>query len=471
MSTRSTAAAPALRETTGLTVLYVGPAGGRTPVADRLSKSGLMVTRTGSLTEALEAIGSRTFGACLVDLCEGQTVIPWVRAIRGRAPGIAVIGVTDPSQPLAGADAINAGASDVLSWPFHEADVTAMIANLSDQASSQSIAEEVHLSDHLLVAHSPAMREVADLVREIGERSEAVWISGEPGSGRETVARAVHAASLRVRGPFVVLDCADGTPDEIDMRLFGVPAEEAPAAKGRALDRLGAAGAFHRAQGGVLLLERVMAAPARVQAKLARLLRDREAHTPETRTTLTLDVRLFVAAEETAAAAHASGHLRRELFDRVSQAGIEVPPLRRRREDIPVLAVSMLSELCQALGAPRQQFSRAALSVLAVLPWPGNGPELRSLIETLVRSVEHPVLQLEDVLGHVRLDGAAPRVDATGSLREARARFEREWISASLMKHQGRVEDAARALGIQRTNLYRKIRQLNVPRALLVRKS
>jgi DNA-binding NtrC family response regulator len=186
---------------------------------------------------------------------------------------------------------------------------------------------------------------------------------------------------------------------------------------------------------------------------------------------MALDVRLFVAGEETAAASHAGGQLRRELYDRVSQIEIEVPPLRRRREDIPVLAVSLLGELCHALRAPRQQFSRAALTVLGVLPWPGNGRELRHLVETLVRSVEHPVIQLEDVLGQVKLDGAAPRVDAAGSLREARAHFEREWISASLMKHQGRVEDAAKALGIQRTNLYRKIRQLNVPRALLVRKS
>src|SRR5262249_3780776 len=141
-----------------------------------------------------------------------------------------------------------------------------------------------------------------------------------------------------------------------------------------------------------------------------------------------------------------------------------------RREDIPVLAVHLLSELRQALGAPPQRFSRAALALLAALPWPGNAAELRALVETLVRSVDHPVIQIDDVLAFVRLDGVSPRIDVSGTLRDAKARFERDWISAVLMKHQGRVEDAARALGIQRTNLYRKVRQLKVARTLLARK-
>jgi DNA-binding NtrC family response regulator len=473
MTAISTSAAVERREASGFAVLYVGTTlGGRTPVADRLSKSGLDVTRAGSLSEALEALASQSFEACLVDLSEDHTAMPWIRAIRSQAPQAAVIGVTDPSSPLSGADAMNAGACEVLAWPFHEAEVGALVANLRDRAGApRSSGEEAPAADHVLIAHSPAMRQVADLVRAAAGRSDAVWLSGEPGSGRETVGRAIHAASPRAHGPMIVLDCADGSPDDIDARLFGVPPEEPVAGKARALDRIGASGALLRAHGGILVLRRVTGAPARVQAKLARLLRDGEAQQADARTTIVLDVRLFVIGEETASAAHAGGHLRRELYDRVSQIEIEVPPLRRRREDIPVLAVSLLGELCQALGAPRQQFSRAALTVFGVLPWPGNGRELRHLVEELVRSVEHPVIQLEDVLSHVRLDGAAPRVDAVGSLREARARFEREWISAALMKHQGRVEEAAKALGIQRTNLYRKIRQLNVARALLVRKS
>jgi len=378
MNAPSTTSTFDLREASGFAVLYVGTTrGGRAPVADRLSKSGLAVTRAGSLAEAQAALASHSYGACLVDLSEDPTAAPWIRVIRSQAPETAVIGVTDPSRPLSGADAINAGASDVLAWPFHEAEMTALFANLRDQAgASHPATEDLSAADHLLIAHSPAMRQVADLVRAAAARADGVWISGELGSGRETVARAVHAASSRAHGPFVILDCADGSPDEIEARLFGVPDDPAMG-KARTLDRIGASGALYRAQGGVLFLRRVTAAPARVQTKLARLLRDGEAHSADSRATVALDVRLLVAGEDTASAALAGGHLRRELHDHVSQLEIEVPPLRRRREDIPVLAVSLLGSLCHALGAARQQFSRASLMVLGVLPWPGNGRATR----------------------------------------------------------------------------------------------
>jgi two-component system nitrogen regulation response regulator NtrX len=111
--------------------------------------------------------------------------------------------------------------------------------------------------------------------------------------------------------------------------------------------------------------------------------------------------------------------------------------------------------------------SRAALVMLSALPWPDNGRELRALLETLASSVSKPVIQLDDLFEHVHLDGLAARVEAGGTLRDAKARFERDWISAVLMKHHGRVGEAAKALGIQRTNLYRKVRQLKVARTLL----
>jgi DNA-binding NtrC family response regulator len=255
------------------------------------------------------------------------------------------------------------------------------------------------------------------------------------------------------------------------MRLFGVGVDRQPApARSRTPDRIGKAGAVFEAHGGTLFLEAIVDAPARVQAKLVRLMRDGEAVLVEKRAPVDLEFRLVISVEPGVDTAIAEGRLRRDLFERVAAVEIEVPPLRRRREDIPVLAVHLLSELRQALNAPPQRFSRAALALLVALPWPGNVAELRALVETLVRSVDHPVIQIDDVLASVRLDGVSPRLDVSGTLRDAKARFERDWISAVLMKHQGRVEEAARALGIQRTNLYRKVRQLNVARTLLARK-
>src|SRR5262249_44657899 len=147
-----------------------------------------------------------------------------------------------------------------------------------------------------------------------------------------------------------------------------------------------------------------------------------------------------------------------------SQSRVDVPPLRRRREDIPLLAVHMLSARSLMPGVRARRLTRSSLALLSALPWPGNGDELSALIDTLASTTGPAVIQLDELLEHVKLDGMATRPEVSGTLRDARARFEREWISAVLMKHHGRVGEAARALGIQRTNLYRKVRQLNVAR-------
>ena len=132
-----------------------------------------------------------------------------------------------------------------------------------------------------------------------------------------------------------------------------------------------------------------------------------------------------------------------------------------------MLAVYLLKRACLANHVAEKHFSRAAVQVLSALPWGGNVAELRALLDTLVKSVDRPVIHLEDLLEHARLDGGAEAVEVGSTLRDAKARFERDCISAVLARHHGRVPEAAKALGIQRTNLYRKIRQLNVARSLL----
>jgi two-component system response regulator GlrR len=166
-------------------------------------------------------------------------------------------------------------------------------------------------------------------------------------------------------------------------------------------------------------------------------------------------------------AAVADGRIRRDLIDRLPPPRIDVPPLSRRREDIPLLAVHFMRQAAEDHGGPLKSFSRAALAVLTALPWHGNARELRDLVHSLARSGSRAIVQLDDVLDHVRLDGMSSRMDQGISLRDAKARFERECISAVLIRHHGRVGEAAKALGIQRTNLYRKVRQLNVARSLL----
>ena len=453
---------------TGVSALYVAGRVERTPVCDRLSKTSVALSRVVDVADALRAAADDRFDVCLVDLADARAAIAAIRTLRAQRPDLPVVGIMDPARPLTAAEAMDAGIVDVLPWPFDDADMAAMLANTRDGRTGPVASGE---AAERVFAHSPAMRQAVDVASSAARSRGGVLLVGESGAGREFLARHIHLWSARPEAPFVALSCASSAPDELELRLFGVGVDRQPApSRSRTPDRIGKSSAVAAAHGGTLFLEAIVDAPARVQAKLVRLLRDGEAVLAEKKAAIDLEFRLIVSVEPGVESAIADGRLRRDLFDRVASVQIEVPPLRRRREDIPVLAVHLLSELRQALGAPPQRFSRAALALLAALPWPGNVAELRALVETLVRSIEHPVIQIDDVLAYVRLDGVTPRLDVSGTLRDAKARFERDWISAVLMKHQGRVEDAARALGIQRTNLYRKVRQLKVARTLLARK-
>jgi two-component system nitrogen regulation response regulator NtrX len=193
------------------------------------------------------------------------------------------------------------------------------------------------------------------------------------------------------------------------------------------------------------------------------VLRDREAELGDQPGTLVdLDLHVVVCADLRIDEAIADGRLRPDLYERVAQARIDVPPLRSRREDIPVLVVRLIGELSSGEGRAPKRISRAALNMLAALPWRGNVSELKALLRLLLRVSDRPVIDLEDVLEHTSLEDATVRVDLGLTLREARARFEREWISAVLARHEGRMSEAAKALGIQRTNLYRKLRELQM---------
>jgi len=216
--------------------------------------------------------------------------------------------------------------------------------------------------------------------------------------------------------------------------------------------------------GGTLFLAHLAELPDRVQGRLARVLRDGEAFVGGAARPAALRVRAIASADGGWDAAVAEGRIRADLCKRVAGIRIEVPSLRDRREDIPRLAAGLLREECEVRRGPLKEVEPSALALLAALPWRGNARELRALMALLAAQVPGGPIRLEDVLAHVRLDGAARTFVASGTLREARARFEREYISAVLEHHRGRIGEAARELGIQRTNLYRKMRSLRVTR-------
>lgn len=453
-------------------VLYVPASRERLAVRERLVATGRAVTLAADVTDALQHLVDHSFALAVVDLMDDRGGIPLIRMMRAQHPSMAVVAIADPANPVIAAEAVQAGVADVLPWPFADGALELVVANATDRLCLRT-PTSAPAARNRIYGHSPAMRHALEQLQSAVSQGGAVALCGEVGSGRGLLARAIHdaAGSGSESGddrPFLSFDCAAGGPQELELALFGFAAEEAasdPSTSG--IERVGGGGAVMAAAGGTLFLRNLAEAPARVQTRLARLLRDREARLDDTPVVFALDLRSVAAFDASVDLEVEDGRLRRELFDRFSANRVDVPPLRRRREDIPLLAVHLLHDLAAAQGAQPRNLSRAAVALLSALPWRGNVPDLRGLLETLTEAVRRPVLQLEDVLEFAQLGGLTAAIDPGVTLRAAKARFERDCISAVLMRHHGRVGEAAKALGIQRTNLYRKVRQLNVARSLL----
>jgi DNA-binding NtrC family response regulator len=417
-----------------------------------------------------------TVTLCLIDLSRNGEAIRAARAVRTRHPQAIIIGIADPAHPALSADAIRAGVFDVLPRPPSERDLEALLVNAREQATlSDTPAPRAHTSEtYGIVGTSTSMRHVMELVQRAASGRCGILICGERGTGREMVARAIHAHDPNPAAPFVKVDYTGLAAEDIELQLFGVinrsSAHGSP--DRRVLERVGTRCHLLDADGGILFFENAMELPARVQARLVRILRDREVFVNDSREPRPLDVRPIAAVDNSVEAAVDEGRLRPDLFERLSLIRVDVPALRQRREDIPVLAMHFLKELCRANGTPIKTFTRPALTLLAALPWRGNAPELRSLLERLILLVPRGLVRLEDVLAHTQLDSGSispTGIDAT--LRQARARFERDYIATVLQHHHGRIAEAARVLGIQRTNLYRKMRRLNLVRGQSGRES
>jgi len=453
---------PALR-----VVCAAGTGRVRPGIVERVGRVAASVVEAPMLSRAFEDLKAGLVDVCIVDLTAGSSVAP-VRMLRAGHPDVALIGVADPTSPEDAGEAMQSGLSALLPWPFEDLDLLVALTNLGDRLPARSGYPELpEDGNEPLFAQSPAMRDVMEQAAELAPSRAGLILRGESGTGRSILARTIHRLGGRAR-PFVDVDCGDGAPQDIERRLFGVVLDR-PSAKPDAASalRVGEGGAIVMARGGTLYLRNVTELPARVQSTLARLLRDREAWLGNGRTLIDLDVRPIAALDGAADDVVAVGRLQADLYERLSQGRIDLAPLRRRREDIPALAAWRLRRVCRAAGVTPKAFSRSALALLTALPWHGNGREFEDMIDRTVRGVSKAIVQIDDLLEHTSLDGLSARVETGVTLREARARFERDCISAVLRRHHGRVGDAAKALGIQRTNLYRKVRQLNVPRSLL----
>ena len=321
-----------------------------------------------------------------------------------------------------------------------------------------------------LVSESPEMREVLTLVGKAAASPAGVMLTGEPGTGRGLVARAIHACAHNGNAPLVALDCRVLLPAESERALFGVPANGGAPGAGNG-PRRSAAGVevvhpgslLHAARGGTIVFRNLDELPERVQARLATLFRDREFKTRANGGAQRFAARPAAIVEPGFHTLVDEGRVRTDLYRRFAEFQIKVPSLRERREDIAALAQVFVSRACQALNIEEKVMDTAAQTVLAALPWRGNAREMKDLLESLVQATPDGTITLRALLEHIALDAPNGVHSALGaSLREARQRFEREYIAAVVAQHHGRIPDAAKSLGIQRTNLYRKLRALRL---------
>jgi two-component system nitrogen regulation response regulator NtrX len=307
-----------------------------------------------------------------------------------------------------------------------------------------------------LVGQSRAIERVHDLVARAAAQDGGALIVAERGADIVAVAHEVHARGRRSGAPWISVSCGAGQPRELDGALFG----RAAITGADDLETIHTASDLAAARGGTLFLQDVAELSAGVQRRLARVLRDGEVRLGSE--VVTLDVRVIASASPAIDDDVAANRFRPDLFRRLTTTRIDLPPLRDRSEDVAPIAARMLEEHPTSAVAPRS-FTQPALALLAALSWPGNLAELRSVVDRVVRETAADAIQIEHVLPALQLDRAPVAFVPTGSLREARLKFEREYIAAVLKHHNGRMADAAQSLGIQRPNLYRKARQLGIP--------
>jgi len=405
----------------------------------------------------------------LLDLSRGAAILQIARELRTQRAALLMFAVVDARRPDLTTEAVLAGMADVFARPLGGRRVANAIERehryetraTSDKSGAPGPATS-SMDD--LYGHSPAMRDVMALISRAASMRAGVMIKGEEGTGRQVAARAIHTAERGGAGAFVTVNCGAYEDGELDAELFGNGSVSAKTEKNTAgLERVSKTSRLFEARNGTVYLQNIVEAPTRVQARLARLLRDREAVLAEGGDAISLDVRPMAGVDPEFDKAVAEGRVRDDLVKRLSIVRIDMPPLRSRREDIPALANCFLREICGANGVPPKTLSRPALALISALPWRGNAAELRALLEGIVNGLQGGRnIGLEDVLMHVRLDGGSVVFSRAGTLKQARASFEREFIAATLEHHHGRISDTARALGIQRTNLYRKLRALRI---------
>lgn len=409
----------------------------------------------------MAAIESIDFDAVLLDLNytrdttsgrEGLDLLASIQALDSTLP---VIVMTAWASVETAVEAMRRGARDYIQKPWDNA---RLLATLRTQIElGQALRKGQRLEDECrrlrtqnlpdLIAESRAMRPVLDMMERVAPADANVLITGEHGTGKEVVARWLHAASHRAPKPLVVINAGGISETLFESELFGHVKGAFTDAKS---DRIGC---FELAQGGTLFLDEISNVPLRQQAKLLRVLETGELQRVGSSKTRHVDVRFLSATNANIAQEVAEARFREDLLYRLNTVEIHLPPLRDRREDIPVLANYFLQRQAERYRKPELQFAADAMQALLEHTWPGNVREMEHVIERTVLMAKSDTIKAEDLGLQMRAEGGA-RLEEM-KLDEA----ERYLIQRALGRHGGNVSRAAQALGLSRSALYRRLQR------------
>jgi DNA-binding NtrC family response regulator len=433
-------------------------------MADWLREQGYKVDTAGTFAEGVAALERKAFDVVLADIRlgdgDGFDLLAYSRRVR---PDASVILLTGYGSVEAAVEAIRQGAFDFLTKPLIDQELEMAIERALNQREvieeNRTLRAQLDLRFGMenLIGHDRRMLRIYDMLDSVADTRATVLVTGESGTGKSLVARAIHRRSSRRDRPFVEVACGALPETLLESELFGHVAGAFTGAVGEK------PGKFMQADGGTIFLDEVSTASPAMQVKLLRVLQDLEFEQVGGTKTFKIDTRLILATNEDLTRAVAEGRFRQDLFYRINVINIELPPLRERISDIPLLAEHFLRQVSQDSGKQVQGFSEEAMTALQRFRWPGNVRELENVIERAVLLGKGSVIGLDDLPAAVVAAGPV-RMEPVGaqSLKQALAAPERQIILEVLEANQWNRHATAEVLGINRTTLYKKMKRLGL---------
>ncbi len=430
-----------------------------------LEDEGYEVASAGSGEEALDGLDAADPDVVLLDVwLPGIDGVEVLQKLRERDPDLPVIMMSGHATIETAVKATKLGAYDFIEKPLN---LDRLLLTIEHAVRARRLSEENRYWRERwgrspdLIGESPAVRELKEQIRVVGPTRASVLITGENGTGKELVARAVHRASRRRDGPFVEVNCAAIPEDLIESELFG---HEKGAFTGATARRRGK---FDLADGGTLFLDEIGDMSLKTQAKILRVIQEMRFERVGGTKTHEVDVRIIAATNKDLEEEIREGRFREDLYYRLNVVPIHVPPLRERTEDIPLLFRHFVEEYCREENREPVEVDEAVFAVLQAYPWPGNVRELKNVAERMVILCRSDRLTVADVPPAVRgqgtgSGGAGGTVRPGLGLREARRQFERDYIARHLEEAGWNVPQAAEALGVDRSSLYKKMKELGI---------